>query len=169
MTQFDPMEFRNACSSFATGITVVTTMNQAGEPVGMTANSFSSVSLDPPLVLWSVGHQARSFETFSQAKHYAVHILHKGQEAISTRFASQGEDKFQGLTWTIGSVGCPILPDYAVCFQCQMEHVYPGGDHNILVGRVIALDNRGHEDALLFFRRNYYQLDGQSVEVTQTG
>lgn len=158
MQDFDAKAFRNACGMFATGITVVTTTTPQGEPVGMTVNSFSSVSLDPPLILWSVGNHARSFDLFSQTTHYAVHILHKEQEALSTLFASRGEEKFTNLAWTTGVAGSPILPDFAVCFQCTMEHVYPGGDHNILVGRVVAFEDRGHQAALLYFRGKYRTL-----------
>lgn len=155
---FDQKEFRNACGAFATGITIVTTTTPAGDPVGMTANSFSSVSLDPPLILWSVGNQARSFAIFSSTTHYAVHILHTGQEALSNLFAGRGEDKFSQLNWTTGVAGSPILPDYAVCFQCTIAHVYPGGDHNILVGRVVAFDDRGAMNALLFYKGCYHHL-----------
>ncbi|MEM7126280.1 MAG: flavin reductase family protein [Chloroflexota bacterium] len=158
MSDFDTKAFRNACGMFATGITVVTTMTPDGEPIGMTANSFASVSLDPPLVLWSVGNHANSFDLFSQTEHYAVHILHNEQEALSNLFASRGEDKFGELKWTTGVAGSPILPDYASCFQCTMEHVYPGGDHNILVGRVVEFEDRGNEEALLFFRGGYRTL-----------
>jgi len=158
MSGFDQKEFRNACGMFATGITIVTTMTPEGTPVGMTANSFASVSLDPPLVLWSVGKDAYSFDIFSNADHYAVHILHEGQKELSNLFASRGEDKFGGLDWKIGAVGSPILPDYAVCFQCKMEHVYPGGDHNILVGRVMSFENRAAEASLLFFKERYRQV-----------
>lgn len=158
MSNFDSKKFRHACGMFATGITIVTTTNDEGEPVGMTANSFASVSLDPPLVLWSVGSYAHSFPIFSNADHYAVHILHKDQKDLSNLFASRGQDKFSGLDWTAGEAGSPILPEYAVCFQCKMEHVYAGGDHNILVGRVMAFDDRENQDALLYFRGRYDQI-----------
>lgn len=158
MSKFDTIQFRNACGAFATGITIVTTMTPEGKPIGMTVNSFSSVSLDPPLVLWSVGNQAISFEIFSNTDHFAVHILHRDQEALSNLFASRGEDKFGDLAWTRGELGSPILPEYAVCLQCKMEHVYPGGDHNILVGRVIALKDLNSPEALLYFRGGYRYL-----------
>jgi len=155
MSVFDQKEFRNACGAFATGITIVTTMGPNDEPVGMTANSFSSVSLDPPLVLWSVGNHAGSFDIFSSAEHYAVHILHKEQEVLSNLFASRGEDKFGNIEWSKGELGSPILSDYAVCLQCKMEYVYPGGDHNILVGRVVAFDDRDIEAPILFHKGRY--------------
>ena len=155
MTAFDQKEFRNALGMFATGITVVTTTTPEGEPVGMTVNSFASVSLDPPLVLWSVGDHANSYELFTQTKHFAIHVLRKDQEALSNLFASRGEDKFGGLDWQIGEYGSPILPEYAACFQCTTEYTYPGGDHMIMVGRVTNFEDRGDEEALLFFRGQY--------------
>jgi 3-hydroxy-9,10-secoandrosta-1,3,5(10)-triene-9,17-dione monooxygenase reductase component len=155
MTAFDQKLFRNALGMFATGITIVTTTGPTGEPIGMTVNSFASVSLDPPLVLWSVGQHANSFDIFAQTKHFAIHILGKNQEALSNLFASRGEDKFGKLAWQPGDYGSPILPKYAVCFQCQTEHTYPGGDHTILVGRVMAFDDRADGEALLYFRGQY--------------
>ena len=155
MSEFDPKEFRNALGMFATGITIVTTMGPNGEPIGMTANSFSSVSLDPPLVLWSVGEFAGSYGIFTKAEHFAVHVLRKDQEDLSNLFASRGEDKFGDIAWSKGDYGSPILPEYAACFQCTMEHTYPGGDHMILVGRVRSFDDRGEEEALLYFRGKY--------------
>lgn len=159
MSDFDSIAFRNACGMFATGITVVTTVSPEGEPVGMTVNSFASVSLDPPLILWSVGSHAYSFELFSQTQHFAVHVLHNEQEALSNLFASRGEDKFGDLDWKPGILGSPILSEYATCFQCTTEHVYPGGDHNILVGRVVAFDDREHQAALLYFRGQYRTIE----------
>ncbi len=155
---FDQKEFRNACGSFATGITIVTTTGPGDEPIGMTVNSFSSLSLDPPLVMWAVGSDAISHDIFSQTDHFAIHILHKDQEGLSNLFASRGEDKFSSLDWTPGAAGSPVLPDYAVCLQCKTENVYPGGDHNILVGRVIALDDRGTEQPILFYKGRYANL-----------
>ena len=87
-----------------------------------------------------------------------MHILQAGQEALSNLFAGRGEDKFNQLKWTPGVAGSPILPDYAVCFQCTVEHVYPGGDHNILVGRVVVFDDREAMNALLFYKGRYHQL-----------
>lgn len=158
MSEIDQKALRNALGMFATGITIVTTTGPNGEPVGMTVNSFSSVSLDPPLVLWSVGQHAGSYEIFSNTDHFAVHVLRKDQEALSNLFASRGEDKFGGINWQPGEHGSPILGEYAVCFQCKMEHVYPGGDHQILVGRVTDFDDGGHDEALLYFRGQYRYL-----------
>ena len=158
MTAFDQKLFRNALGMFATGITIVTTTTTTGDPIGMTVNSFASVSLDPPLVLWSVGQHANSFDIFTQTTHFAIHVLRQDQESLSNRFASRGEDKFGDLAWQPGEYGSPILPEYAVCFQCQTEHAYPGGDHTILVGRVMNFDDRGDQEALLYFRGGYRYL-----------
>ena len=99
MSEFDQKEFRNALGMFATGITIVTTTTPEGEPIGMTVNSFASVSLDPPLVLWSVGNHANSYDIFTKTDHFAIHVLRKDQEELSNLFASRGEDKFGGIGW----------------------------------------------------------------------
>lgn len=156
MQAFDQIAFRNACGMFATGITIVTTLRPDGEPIGMTVNSFASVSLDPPLILWSVGEHAYSYDVFKNTDYFAVHILRKDQEVLSNLFASRGEDKFGGIEWSLGEFGSPILSEYAACFQCKTEHIYPGGDHKIIVGRVMTFEDRGDQEALLFFRGRYH-------------
>ena len=158
MEAINEYQFRRACSAFATGITVVTTADEAGRPAGMTVNSFTSVSLEPPLVLWSVGRHARSFPVFSASDHYAVHILHRGQRELATRFAGGGPDKFTDLDWHAGVLGSPVLADYAVCLQCRVVQVHPAGQQNLLVGEVVAIDDRGREDATLYFRGRYWSL-----------
>ena len=158
MRAFDQIQFRRACSAYATGVTIVTTTDRAGAPVGLTVNSFTSVSLEPPLVLWCVGGHSRSFETFSSASHYAVHVLHKGQQDLARRFAGRDEDKFTGLVWRRGELGSPILPEFSACFQCTMHAVHPAGNQNILVGRVVAIEDRGDADATLYFRGQYREL-----------
>ncbi len=137
MTNVEVRALRNAMGNFATGITVVTAINENGEPQGMTANSFSSVSLEPPLISWCVGKDSRLFELFGKTNHFAVHILHSGQQAVSQLFAGPEENKFDQLSWCPGINGVPLLDDCASVFQCEMEHRYPGGDHTILVGRVL--------------------------------
>ena len=132
--------FRNALGKFATGVTVVTTATSEGEPVGVTASSFNSVSLDPPLVLWSLAKSAKSMEAFSTSGHFAVHILAASQEDISNRFARPGADKFDGIGWTPSTLGSPLLPDCAAQFQCKTSYQYEGGDHVIFVGEVIGFE-----------------------------
>jgi 3-hydroxy-9,10-secoandrosta-1,3,5(10)-triene-9,17-dione monooxygenase reductase component len=133
---FDPMEFRKALGSFATGVTVITTRAADGTPLGLTANSFNSVSLDPPLVLWSLANNAGSFEAFRNAEHWAVHVLGSDQEDLSGRFARRGEDKFAGLETEEGLGGVPLLRGCAARFECRTASQYQGGDHLIFIGEV---------------------------------
>jgi 3-hydroxy-9,10-secoandrosta-1,3,5(10)-triene-9,17-dione monooxygenase reductase component len=137
---FDPKAFRQALGSFATGVTIITTRAANGEPLGLTASSFNSVSLDPPLVLWSLANNAMSFEHFQKASHWAVHVLTAEQEALSGRFARRGEDKFAGLDIEAGAGNVPLLKDCAARFQCKTASTYQGGDHLIFIGEVVAFD-----------------------------
>ena len=117
---FDLRKFRDTLGLFVTGVTVITTRDDAGNPVGITANSFNSVSLDPPLVLWSVGLNALSVSAFSNAKAFAVHILRDDQADLSQRFAKSGVDKFSGLSLESGLNDLPILPDCAARLVCLL-------------------------------------------------
>ncbi len=146
--------FRNALGAFATGVTIVTTVDENGQAVGVTASSFNSVSLDPPLILWSLAKSSLSRGAFSQSGHFAIHVLAASQETLSNRFARSGEDKFAGVEWRQGTLGAPILSDYAALFECRTRHEYEGGDHLILVGEVIAHDAR--EQAPLLFHGGRY-------------
>ena len=146
--------FRNALSSFATGVTIATTKGAAGEPVGVTASSFNSVSLDPPLVLWSLAKQSHSFEAFSSSGHFAVHVLAANQEDLSNRFARSGQDKFGDLDWRDGLHGSPVLGEHAALFQCQTRNIYEGGDHVIIVGEVTVFEAR-NVSPLLFHAGRY--------------
>ena len=146
--------FRNALGTFATGVTIVTTCDAAGNPVGVTASSFNSVSLDPPLILWSLAKDSLSREAFGGSGHFAIHVLAASQEALSNRFARRGDDKFADTQWHAGAVGSPILPEYAALFECRLRHEYEGGDHIILVGEVIAHDTREVEP-LIFHGGRY--------------
>lgn len=134
--------FREALATFATGVTIVTTIDDAGNPVGVTASSFNSVSLDPPLILWSLAKNSLSRDAFSRSGHFAIHVLSASQEAMSGRFARRGDDKFAGVAWRAGMLRSPILTDYAALFECRVRHEYEGGDHVILVGEVVAHDAR---------------------------
>ncbi|KAI5914071.1 flavin reductase family protein [Thauera sp. 2A1] len=137
---FDPQDFRAALGTFTTGVTIITTRTAGGEAIGITANSFNSVSLDPPLVLWSLAKNARSLEAFASSKHWNVHVLSADQEALSGRFARQGEDKFAGLELEEGVSNAPLLTDCTARFQCRTAFSYDGGDHVIFVGEVLAYD-----------------------------
>jgi 3-hydroxy-9,10-secoandrosta-1,3,5(10)-triene-9,17-dione monooxygenase reductase component len=151
---FDPREFRSALGSFATGVTVVTTRAGGGEPVGLTANSFNSVSLEPPMVLWSLARSSRSLPVFCQATHWAVHILAADQEALSNRFAARGGDRFAGLTLERGAGEVPLLCGCAARFQCRTAFQYEGGDHIIFVGEVLEFD-RSNSPPLVFHGGRY--------------
>lgn len=146
--------FRNALGSFATGVTIATTLDAGGQPVGVTASSFNSVSLDPPLVLWSVAKANMSRAAFCDSGHFAVHVLAKDQAELSNRFAKSGGDKFAGLNWQKGAADSPILADYAALFQCRTRHQYDGGDHIIMVGEV--LDFHAQDRAPLLFHAGRY-------------
>lgn len=152
----DPIAFRNALGSFATGVTIVTTRDAAGQDCGLTANSFNSVSLDPPMVLWSLARSSMSMGAFRDADHFAVHILAADQEPLSNGFAKRGADKFAGLTVERGAGDVPLLAGCAARFQCRTAYQYEGGDHVIFVGEVIAFD---HDDrAPLLFHGGRYAL-----------
>ena len=157
--QIDLGEFRRALSCFATGVAVVTTLDSKGERAGMTISSFSSVSLDPPLVLWSIANNAFSYDAFIDARYFAVNVLTMEQESLSARFATRGIDKFDGLDCIEGLHGVPILPDYAACFECRTEHQHEGGDHKIIVGRVLRLEDR-ETDPLIYYRGRFLKKGG---------
>lgn len=146
--------FRDALGSFATGVTIATTSQEDGTPVGVTASSFNSVSLDPPLILWSLAKNAQSRAAFGASGHFAVHVLAASQEALSNRFARSGEDKFADVEWQPGALGSPILADFAARFECRTRHEYEGGDHVIMVGEVVAYETR--EAAPLLFHGGRY-------------
>ncbi len=153
MTNFQSGELRQAFGAFATGVTVVTTAFE-GKRYGVTANSFSSVSLEPPMVLWSLARTSASFAAFENASAFAVHILAADQQSISDRFASKGIDKFAGVEALEGLEGVPLLKGCAARFECRTEFRYEGGDHLIFVGEVAALDHAPSEP-LLFHGGRY--------------
>jgi len=148
------LEFRNALGSFATGVTIATTKDSEGNPVGVTASSFNSVSLDPPLVLWSLAKSSHSRAAFCESGHFAVHVLAASQEELSNKFARSGADKFDSVDWREGELGSPVFDQHAALFQCKIRHQYEGGDHIILVGEVVDFEAR--EEAPLLFHGGSY-------------
>ncbi len=152
MPDIDQKNFRTALSRFATGVTVVTTRDSNGTPVGVTANSFNSVSLNPPMVLWSLAKTSKSMAAFSEADRFAIHILGSHQRDLSDRFASRGADKFAGMEVPTDSL--PLLDEFAARFICRTAHQYDGGDHKIFVGEVLEIDVRD-ADPLLFLAGKY--------------
>jgi flavin reductase (DIM6/NTAB) family NADH-FMN oxidoreductase RutF len=133
-----PSDMRATLANFATGVAVISTIDPQGRPFGMTVNSFNAVSLDPPLVLWSIGLQAHSLPIWRAARGFAVNILSAGQEDLSRRFSSRVEDRFEGVDWQPGLDGLPLLDGSVASFECRFWARYPGGDHEIMVGEVIA-------------------------------
>lgn len=133
---FDSRDFRNALGTFATGVTVVTARAADGRPVGLAVNSFSSVSLEPPLILWSIAYSASLWEVFRAAERFAVHVLSADQAAVSDQFAGKAADRFAGIPVDAGLGDVPLLRDCMARFECRTEAQHSGGDHAILVGRV---------------------------------
>jgi flavin reductase (DIM6/NTAB) family NADH-FMN oxidoreductase RutF len=151
----DPMGFRKCLGSFATGVTIITAMGPRGEPVGNTASSFNSVSLDPPLILWSLGRHAHSLKAYLSTDHFAVNVLREGQEDLSLRFATALGNKWEGVAFDTWESGCPILPNALAVFECKIAHTYVGGDHVIFVGEVISAEHDPTGRPLLFYRGSY--------------
>ena len=149
--------FRDACGRYATGVAVVTCQPAEGEPVGITVNSFTSVSLDPPLVLFCIDRTAQSLPGFLAADRFAVHVLAADQRALSVRFASPGAAKFNGIDWSAGSCG-PVLPDTLARFDCVRHAVQDGGDHLILLGRVDSIALSPTRPPLLYAAGRYASL-----------
>ena len=149
----DARELRNVLGSFVTGVTVVTTVDGEGADQGVTANSFSSVSLDPPLVLWSQAKSARSFPAFRDSDRFIVNILSEHQRSISQRFATPGQDKFAGFS-TLRLNGLPAVPECCAYLQCRKVAMYPGGDHIVYLGEVVEVE-RNDRRPLAFARGKY--------------
>jgi flavin reductase (DIM6/NTAB) family NADH-FMN oxidoreductase RutF len=149
----DPRDFRNALGTYATGVTIITAAVD-GKPYGLTCNSFASVSLNPPLVLWSLVIYSQGMSIFQNASHFAVNVLGVSQQALATTFATPAVDRFAGVAWTPGLGNAPILADSVANFQCRAVNRYYGGDHVIFLGAVEAYAyNR--QEPLLFARGGY--------------
>jgi flavin reductase (DIM6/NTAB) family NADH-FMN oxidoreductase RutF len=150
----DPRDFRNALGTYATGVTIITAAGADGKPYGLTCNSFASVSLNPPLVLWSLVLYSSSLSVFQNAGHFAINVLGASQQALANKFAKSSEDKFAGVEWTSGIGDAPLLKDSVANFQCRAVNRYYGGDHVIFLGAVEAYAyNR--DEPLLFARGGY--------------
>ena len=150
----DPRDFRNALGTYATGVTIITAAGTDGKPYGLTCNSFASVSLNPPLVLWSLVLYSSSLSAFQNAGHFAVNVLGASQQALANKFAKSSDDKFVGVEWTPGVGNAPLLKDSVANFQCRAVNRYYGGDHVIFLGAVEAYAYNRNEP-LLFARGGY--------------
>lgn len=155
----DPAALRRALGMFATGITVVTTRRADGTPVGLTVNSFNSVSLEPPLVLWSLARSNSAFEVFAGCSHYAVNVLADDQEALSNHFASKVHDRFKDVAWSEGLAGVPLLEGCCGHFEVRNLSRIEGGDHLIFLGEVERFGWHKREP-LLYFGGHYRRLAG---------
>lgn len=154
----DKRKLRDAMGSFATGVCVVTAISEQGEPVGMTINSFSSVSLEPPLVLWSIQYTSDCFDIFNAAEKFAINVLSIDQQAHSNQYSKKGQHVLDAAHYCLGRTGSPLLRDALVSFECCMWARYPGGDHLIFVGEVLELTTRPTGRPLLFHKGKYTQI-----------
>jgi len=154
-------DFRSVMSRFATGVCIATSRDASGNPIGMTINSFNSVSLDPPLILWTVGRQAPEYNAFCQASEYVIHILRDSESALSTHFATPSDDKFVGQNFDLSAM--PKMRNPWLMLECRAEHSFAAADHNILVGKVTAIENNsGDDSALLYYSSNYRRV-GEAI------
>jgi flavin reductase (DIM6/NTAB) family NADH-FMN oxidoreductase RutF len=153
---FAAPEFRRALGMFATGVTIVTARDASGQCVGLTANSFNSVSMAPPLVLWSLSRRAGALQAFSRGSHYAINILAADQHALAERFASKVADRFAGVAFHEGAGGAPILEGAAAVFECFNRSRYEEGDHIIFVGEVERCEHRAAAQPLIFHGGRYF-------------
>jgi flavin reductase (DIM6/NTAB) family NADH-FMN oxidoreductase RutF len=154
----DPRSFRKALGCFATGITVITTLTPESKgPVGVTVSAFSSLSLDPPLVLFCLGNGTSSMEAFKTFGHFCINILSEHQRDLSIRFASRSEDKWQGAAWSAGSNGAPVLPGCLATLECSLVNVVDGGDHQIFIGKVEKMKHQEGGSPLVYFRGSYME------------
>ena len=156
---FTAAQFRSALGMFATGVTIVTARTADGRCVGLTANSFNSVSLDPPLVLFSLHRAAYSLGAFTDGGHFAVNILSETQRELSQRFAKALVDKWSGVDYEIWETGAPILKGCIAAFECRTRALYDGGDHVIFLGEVLRLRCEIEGRPLLYYRGRYRGLD----------
>src|ERR1700738_1430398 len=155
----NPRDFRDALGTYATGVTIITAAGADGKPYGITCNSFASVSLNPPLVLWSLVLYSSSLSVFQNASHFAVNVLGASQQALADKFARSSDDKFASVEWTPGLGNAPLLADTVANFQCRAAGRYYGGDHVIFLGAVEAYAyNR--QEPLLFPRGGYRRFLG---------
>ena len=153
---FTPTDFRTALGMFATGVTIVTARDADGQRVGLTANSFASVSLSPPLVLWSLSRRAGTVPAFSSGSHYAINILGADQRALAQRFASREPDRFDGLALREGAGGAPIIEGAVAVFECFNRSRYEEGDHIIFVGEVERCERRADASPLIFHGGRFF-------------
>jgi flavin reductase (DIM6/NTAB) family NADH-FMN oxidoreductase RutF len=155
---FKPELLREALGLFPTGITVITAKGADGSLYGVTVNSFNSVSLDPPLVLFSLSRRLHTLSVLLSAKAFAIHFLSEDQRRVSARFAGSTPDKWQGVPYRDGVTGCPVIYPALAVLECELYAQYDGGDHIILVGRVAHIEKDSGSNPLIFFRGRYHTI-----------
>ena len=152
-----PQQLRDAMATLATGVTVITTLDGSGRPVGLTVNSFSSVSLEPPLILWSLGNGSSCRAAFDLHPFFAVHILAADQQALALQFAGDPSQRFEGVAFETNSRGLPILPGCLGVLECERFETLAGGDHQIYLGKVISTQVSTGGSALIYHQRQFSQ------------
>jgi flavin reductase (DIM6/NTAB) family NADH-FMN oxidoreductase RutF len=153
---FTSHELRGALGRFTTGVTIITTRSAEGAPVGLTANSFNSVSMHPPLVLWSLSMQAGTFGAFRDCTHFAIHVLSAEQRALAERFAARGVDRFADTVWHEGVGGAPLLDGCVARFECSSRQGVDAGDHRIFIGEVLSCTQDPELRPLVFHSGHFY-------------
>lgn len=156
--QTDTRALRNALGRFATGVAIVTAIDPDGQPIGLTVNSFSAVSLDPALVLWCLDNGSHSLEAFRRASHHAINILAAEQMDLSNRFATWPVDRFAGLPWQAGLGGAPVFPGCCAVFEVANQSQVAGGDHTVFIGQVERYTDNPTPAPLLFHAGQYAKL-----------
>ena len=156
MSAFTPEDFRAALGQFTTGVTIVTTVDDEGHKVGLTANSFNSVSLDPPLVLWSLALTSGSLPAMRASRNYAINVLGADQRVLAERFARKGIDRFEGVSWRPGLSGAPLIDGAVASFECDNRSQHEAGDHIIFVGQVTHCRRRVGAVPLVFHGGRFF-------------
>ncbi len=151
----DARALRNALGRFATGVTIVTTVTPEGAHTGVTVNSFTSVSLEPPLVLFCLSTRSSLLPAFERARHFAVNVLARSQQALSNRFARPSANTWEGVAFRPGAHGCALLADAVGVFECERRMVYPAGDHVIFIGEVARFETLPTCEPLAFCQGSY--------------
>ncbi len=157
-TPEDPVDLRQALSCFATGITIVTGITEDGVRFGLTASSFQSVSLTPPLILYNIRKGAASAALVKSSGTFCVNVLRHEHVELAKRFAGPVADRFHGIDWNYGCLGCPALPDAIASFECRLWATYDGGDHEIVVGEVAALRRAREGNPLVYYRGEFHPI-----------
>jgi len=160
----DPNAFREALKNFPSGVTIVTTADEEGNPLGATVSSFASLSLEPPLVLVCLSEHSRTVRAIRARRAFAVHILDRSQHALARRFASDGAAKFEGADFRFNAAGVPCLTECRALLECRLHGEYAGGDHLILVGRVEAARQAPEFEPLVYAQRSFFGLGTRLIE-----